>query len=135
MNRSHTRGFSLIELLIAIVIIGILIKLATPYYQTYVRKSRRTDAMVTLSAMQLAQERYRYSNTSYASLAQIWTGTLSREGYYDLAITNITGTSYTLTATAKGDQTRDTANGVNCSQLSIAVTNGVATKSPTACWQ
>jgi len=135
MDRLNQRGFTLIELLIVIVVISILIKLALPYYQSYVRKSRRTDAMVTLSAIQLAQERYRYSHISYADLAQIWSGTLSPKGYYDLAVANVTGTGYTIIATAKSDQSRDTANGHDCSQLSIVVANGVATKLPAVCWQ
>ena len=60
-------GFTLIELLIALVIIAILASIAIPSYESYLRKGRRVDAKNALSALQLAQEKYRGNNTAYSN--------------------------------------------------------------------
>ena len=56
------RGFTLIELIIAIAIVGILAGIAFPFYQEYVLKARRSEAMVALTAASNAFERYRAGN-------------------------------------------------------------------------
>lgn len=56
------RGFTLIELIIAIAIVGILAGIAFPFYQEYVLKARRSEAMVALTAAANAFERYRAGN-------------------------------------------------------------------------
>lgn len=128
-------GFTLIELVIAIALVSILTLIATEAYTGYVQRARRMDGINSLLSISLAEERYRGNNTSYGTLAQVWGGvTASTEGYYTLSITNVSATSYTITATATGSQTGDTQNGTACSSLSIAVSNGTVTKSPSACW-
>lgn len=134
--RCKVKGFTLIELLIVLLIAAVLIGIAYPSYLTYVRKSRRSDATSTLLAMQLAEEKYRYSNTSYGNLTQVWGGiAISPGGYYALSITNTSATSYTVTATGQGDQSNDSQNGTSCSTMRIVVSNGNQTLSPTNCWQ
>ena len=61
------RGFTLVELMITMLIIGILAAIAIPAYNDSVRKSRRSDAMTALAAVQQAQERWRGSNASYST--------------------------------------------------------------------
>lgn len=129
------RGFTLIELLIVIAIVGILTAIASWGYTSYIRKSRRVDGMNTLMSMSLAEEKYRATNTTYGTLAQVWGGvTTSPEGYYTLAISNVAAGTYTLTATATGNQANDAEDGTSCSPLSIAMSNGTITKTPNACW-
>lgn len=132
---AETKGFTLIELLIGIVIIGILVSLALPSYTQYVRRTHRIDGVATLNNIQLAQEKFRMTNTTYGTLAQVWGGvTTSPDGYYTLGVSGVSSTGYTLTATAVGDQANDAQAGVSCSVLTL-VTNGInATRTPQQCW-
>lgn len=89
-------GFTLIELMIAIVIVGIIASFALPNYSAYVTDARRTDGHVALRAAAQQLERCRtetftYDNCDYR--------TASDDGYYGLAATNLSSTTYTLTAT------------------------------------
>ena len=63
MKRS--RGFTLIELMIAVGIIAILAAIAIPSYTDYVRRGRITEAISTLSGMRVKMEQYFQDNRSY----------------------------------------------------------------------
>ena len=133
MKKQH--GLTFIELVITIGILSILSVAAVTLFTGYVRKGRRIDAINVLLSISLAEERYRSNNSTYGTLAQVWGGvTASPEGYYTLAISNVTATSYTLTATAQGAQANDSANGVSCTALTLTNSSGTITKGPTACW-
>lgn len=127
-------GFTLIELMITIVIVGILSGVAVAVYKTQVLKGRRADAINTLLAISLAEERYRSNNASYAALSAVWPTTTTPQGYYTLTASNVTATSYTITATGGGAQANDTENGTACNTLQLIVSNGTVTKSPAVCW-
>lgn len=62
---SRETGFSLIELLIAVVIIGILAAVAYPSYQDYVLRSRISEATGGLAEMRLDAEQYYADNRTY----------------------------------------------------------------------
>lgn len=132
--RNKWMGFTLIELMITIVIVGILSGIAVAVYQTQVLKGRRADAINTLLAISLAEERYRSNNSSYSALAAVWPTTTTSQGYYTLATSNVTATSYTITATGTGTQANDAENGTACSSLVLAVSSGTVTKTPSVCW-
>jgi len=63
MNRS--RGFTLIEVMIALAIIAILAAIAIPNYAEYVRRARITEAFSTLSGMRVKMEQYFQDNRTY----------------------------------------------------------------------
>jgi type IV pilus assembly protein PilE len=131
----NTNGLSLIELMITIFMVAILVTAAVTLYSSNVRKGRRIDALNSLISISLAEEKYRSNNSLYGTLAQVWGGgSTSSEGYYTLSVSNVTATSYTITATASGNQANDRENGVSCSALQLAVSNGTMTKSPADCW-
>ena len=102
-------GFTLVELMIVVVIVGIIASVAIPGYQDHVRQSRRADAKALLMEIHMAEERYRATNSTYAQ-------TLNALGYgaanlanYNLNFNYNAGPpeTYTLTATATGDQAND----------------------------
>ena len=134
-ERRKRKGFTLIELMITVLLVSIIALIASNTYSNYVRKGRRIDAINSLLSISLAEERYRTTNTTYGTLAQVWSSvTASTEGYYTLAISNVSATAYTITATATGDQANDAQNGTSCSPLTLTVSNGTITKSPATCW-
>ena len=135
VNLTKQKGFTLIELMVTVLIFGIIAIIATTIYSSYVRKGRRVDAVNALLSMSLAEESYRSTNATYGTLAQVWNGqTASQEGFYTLAISNVSSTTYTLTATAVGDQANDAENGTACAAITLSISNGTITKSPAACW-
>ena len=134
-KKTHVTGFTLIELMIVLTVIGILTAIVYPSYVDKVRRAKRIDAQATLVSIQLAQANYRATNTTYGTLAQVFDSVTSlQDDLYTLAITNISATSYTITATAQNDQTNDAEQGTNCTTLSIIVNGANTTKSPVNCW-
>ena len=89
-NKNTQKGFTLIELMIVVAILGILSAIALPSYNRYVEKSRRTDAKVELLRIAQLQESYFAQNLSYAnSLIQLGLGNnivLSKDRYYNVTV-------------------------------------------------
>jgi len=111
-----TKAFTILEILIVVVVLGVMASLAIPRYAGIVEKSRRNEAMHIFSVLKQAQEAYRIQCGTYASIGQL--GELEAEvptqdstnTYFyvsDMAVggtadQGVTGYSITLTRTAKG---------------------------------
>jgi type IV pilus assembly protein PilE len=121
------KGFTLIELMVVVAIIAILAAIAIPSYTEYVKKGRRIDAKDALTAVQLAQEKYRGNNVSYGTLDDLGLVAVSSQGFYEIEITGVSGAGYTATATAIGKQASDTA----CPKLTVTEAGFSGTA---ACW-
>lgn len=115
------KGFTLIEMLIVVVIIGILASIAFPSYKAYILKSHRTDGLAALSRYQSIMERCYAQNFSYnAACAALPAFPVnSAQNYYSISASNLSATTFTLTATPIGIQATDTL----CSSISLNQAN------------
>jgi prepilin-type N-terminal cleavage/methylation domain len=111
MNRRT--GFTLIELLVTIAIVGILAAIALPMFGEQMAKGRRSQAMGTLTDLQLRQERWRASHGTYATMDELTGSAAATTAFnaaqdnYDFSVSGNTGTDALLTATPKNAQAGD----------------------------
>jgi type IV pilus assembly protein PilE len=117
------RGFTLIELMIAVAIVGILLRLALPAYNNSVKKSRRADAKTALLDFASREERFFATNNVYTSTATSLgyaTGTTltaaapmpiltGSTAYYNLSVAVTTGppAAFTVSAVPTAAQASD----------------------------
>jgi len=73
--KNTARGFTLIEILIAVAIIGILVAIALPNYQDYVLRGKITEASSTLSDLRLRAEKFYGDNRTYVGFNTATPGT------------------------------------------------------------
>jgi len=133
-------GFTLVELMIVVIVVGILAAVAFPIYNDQVRKTRRTEARDALMAIAQAEERYytekgKYttslSNLDVASVVSCNSGTCKTldNGYYTVTLA---GSNSTFTATAQptagGAQAGDSCTKLTINQLGVKGGQG------SGCW-
>jgi type IV pilus assembly protein PilE len=111
MKFQRNKGFSLIELMVAVVIVGILTAIAVPSYQSLTIKASRAAAQTELLELASLQEKiYLNSNAYTADMITAYNGTsaggglgktsrLTTDGKYTLAFTGVPAQTYTITAT------------------------------------
>ena len=126
-------GFSLIEIMIAVAVVGIIAAIAIPNYSSYVRRSARADAKSLLMENTQFMERYFTTNNTYVGATL--PNTVSPEGASGSAIRyNIsfpaspTASTYTMQAAPVNAQASD-----SCGTLTIANT-GAQTPKTAGCW-
>lgn len=131
LNRAF--GFTLIELMIVVAIVGILAMVAYPSYNDFVVRSNRSEAPRELVRLANLQEQLFVDSRSYtADISELGVGATTvyetPSGNYKIS-SNVIGNTFTLTAAAQGLQaTNDTA----C--LAITITD-TGKKLPLICWE
>lgn len=130
------QGFTLLEVMIVAAIVAVLAAIAYASYTNQVMRSNRSDAKVALNdTAQRLQRCYTtygaYNNancTVYTTLSAGGQKATSTEGFYEITISNVAATTYTLSATAVATpQTNDSA----CLVLTLAHTGQ---RAPEDCW-
>jgi len=144
--RKKNLGFTLIEVMIVVVIIGIVAAVALPSYQETVKQTKRTDATAALLQLSQGMERFYSANYTYLGAAASAANTGAPEaatfGYtqspfsgtasYNLTISAATATDFTVSATPTGSQTGDA-----CGTLTLTSTNvrGDSGSGGVICWR
>jgi type IV pilus assembly protein PilE len=111
------QGWTLVELMITLAVMGTLAALVLPAYQQQQRQARRSDGQAALLQLQIDQARWRSTHDSHAdNLSDLgWPSDRSPLGYYQITLSDGNADSYSAQATALSSQAADR----NCSPLHL----------------
>ncbi|MEI7515923.1 MAG: type IV pilin protein [Betaproteobacteria bacterium] len=128
-HRARRRGFTLIEMMIVVAIVGILAAIAYPSYETSVAKSRRKLATSCLTEIAQSAERWYTSNLTYATFAMNAVCTNDLSNFFTFTTPVLNATTFTATATPSAGQAA--ADATCAANLTLDQTGA---KAPAACW-
>lgn len=128
-------GFTLIELMIVVAIVGILAAVAYPSYAEYIRRGHRAEARAGLLQAAQWMERSATATGTYP-LTAVFPAKLKAvpNNRYDIAVVS-DGATFTLTATPKGAQTGDKCGNYTLTNTGLRGAKGATTGDiVTECW-
>jgi len=141
------KGFTLMELMITLVIVGILTTIAVPSYKDYIMRARRSDGKSALMDLASQMERFYSERNTYVGATigggganEVRSSPTSTDGWYTLAITTQTASNFTIQASpnnaqATADTTCQTLTMTNLGVKGIAAGSGGTPSGPvTKCW-
>ncbi len=98
------KGFTLIEIMIVVIIVGILASLAMPAYNDYLMRAKIPDATSAIAIKRVSLEQFYQDNRTYTGSPACNTDTGTSK-FFDFSCPVLTDTTYTLQATGKGTMT------------------------------
>lgn len=133
-NNYRTRGFTLIELMIVIVIMGIMAAVALPMYRDYVLHSHRSEARAAIQEIRNLEHEFFQNYKRYGSRSEISYRATTPGGFYQLSVAP-NALSFSATATAIGNQADDT----DCFVFAVTSTDALmsydnSSNITTGCW-
>ena len=137
MRHRATKGFTLIELMITVAIVGILAAIAYPSYLDQVRQSRRADAQSALLQAANRQERYFTTQYTYAdTLDKLGMPAVTENDAYTLNIDSGDANGFQITANAQNDQVNDACTSLTINERGQKTANGTGPNTAISqqCW-
>lgn len=129
--RKASKGFSLLEVMVVVLIIGIIAAIAFPSYNEHVRKSRRAAGVACVSAVAQQMERFYTANLTYdgavANPASCHDNALN---FYNIEL-DATPSTYTVRAVPTGAHSGDACGTLSVDQAGVQSATGTASSS---CW-
>ena len=93
-------GFTLVELMVAVVVVGILAAVVVPAYSNYVKRGKIAEATSNLGALRVSMEQYYLDNRTYLNGAACGAAMPAADNFTFTCAG--TASTYTVTATGKG---------------------------------
>lgn len=129
--RRRVLGLTLLEVLVAVVIVGILAAVAFPSYSAQMLKSRRAETQAYLQSVAVRQQQFLVDTRGYAALTSVGVAVPDNvANFYTLQLDLAAGPppTYALSATPKGPQSSDACGALSINQA------GTKTAAKTGCW-
>jgi type IV pilus assembly protein PilE len=135
LTTTRQRGFTLLELVVVLAMVGILSLISYPIYSHHVLKTRRAQAEVALLDVAAGLERYHALHNTYggANLANIEVNAYTENQAYQLDIADTNDTDYAVQARPLGAQAADAVCGV-LSLNALGVKGVSGTGKVADCW-
>jgi type IV pilus assembly protein PilE len=128
------KGFTLVELMIVVAIVGILASVALPSYSNYVRRGKIAEATTNLTGLRVSMEQYYQDNRTYQNAAGACGVVMpTSPQYFTMTCVAPTVDTYTITATGIGSML-NFAYTINTQNAKASTITAAGWTGNTTCW-
>ena len=96
------KGFTLIEVLIVVIILGILATIAVPQFTRVVERARRGEALTIMAGVQTGQRLYSLENDSFTTNLNLLDAVIANNKYWNYSMLSASGSNFVIRATRSG---------------------------------